>query len=147
MGRWDKLWYLQKNCLLRDVGDCHRTDRQHWRRMLMKQVLSFLLLLSLLPLPCQSQTPAVNTSTYAVTAGSGTGITVNKAAESTRTVYKITTTYQAFSTAALTADATIATLPAKTRLCGLHADVTQAFSGGSVATASLSLGTSAGGVG
>ncbi len=80
-----------------------------------------------------------------LTAGSGTGLTVNQPGMLVRQVHKVTTTYAAFSAAALTADKTIATLPAKTRLCGVLADVTQTFSGGAVATATLQLGTTVAG--
>jgi len=105
------------------------------------------LLLLCLVLLCLAPTPAVNITAYDITSGTGTGLTVNNVGEMVRQVHKVTTTFAAFSAAALTADKTIATLPAKTRLCALYADVTQTFSGGTVATATLSLGTSAGGLG
>lgn len=80
-----------------------------------------------------------------ITAGSGSGVTVNNVGEIRRTVYKVTLTYAAFSAAALTADKTIATLPAKTRLVGIVADCTETFTGGAVASATLKIGSSAGG--
>ena len=84
-------------------------------------------------------------SSPAITAGSGTGITVNNVGEVRRLVYSVTATYAAFSAAATTADKTIATLPAKTRLVGIVADCTTAFTGGAVSAASLKIGSSAGG--
>lgn len=78
----------------------------------------------------------------AVTAGAGT---VNAAAAVQRSVYKSTLTFANFSAAALTADATIATLPAKVRLTGIIADVTTAFTGGAVSAATMVCGKTAGG--
>lgn len=80
-----------------------------------------------------------------ITAASGTGITVNATGNLRRTVYKVTLSQAAFAAAALTADATIATLPAKTRLVGVYADVTQVFSGGAVSAATMILGKTVGG--
>src|SRR5581483_11049092 len=84
-------------------------------------------------------------TTNIVTAGSGTGVTVNQTALVTRTVYKVTTTFAAFSAAAKTADLTIATLPAKIRLCSIICDVTQTFSGGGETAATFTCGHAAGG--
>lgn len=86
-----------------------------------------------------------STTTPAITVGSGTGVTVNTASEVRQATYKATFTFAAFSAAAATADKTIATLPAKTRLVALYADVTTVFSGGTVTTATMTTGTSAGG--
>lgn len=81
-----------------------------------------------------------------ITAGSGTGLTVVDAGHIGKSVYVVTVTYAGFSAAALTADHTIATLPAKTRLMAVYADTTTPFSGGTVSAASLTVGKSAGGV-
>lgn len=80
-----------------------------------------------------------------ITEASGTGITVNTGGELHTLVYKVTLTQAAFSAAATTADATIATLPAKMQINGIWADVTQVFSGGAVATANMTCGKTAGG--
>lgn len=77
-----------------------------------------------------------------ITAGAGT---VNAAAAVQRSLYKSTLTFANFSAAALTADATIATLPAKVRLTGIIADVTTAFTGGAVTAATMTCGKTAGG--
>jgi len=69
----------------------------------------------------------VNPSTAAITSGSGTGINVNDGGRVQSVVYKATIAKEAFVAAATTADATIATLPAKTILKGIYADVTQTF--------------------
>ncbi|MCX6550366.1 MAG: hypothetical protein NTY02_05045 [Acidobacteria bacterium] len=83
-----------------------------------------------------------------ITAGSGTGVTVNEAVALRRAVYKVTVTYAQFDAAAVTHDLTIATLPAKTRLVGVYAHVSTPFVCAAVcttATLSATLGTSAGG--
>jgi hypothetical protein len=81
----------------------------------------------------------------AITAGSGTGFTLNNSGEVRRLTYKCTVTFAGFSAAALTADKTIATLPAKGRLVAVYTDTTQVYSGGAVATATLQLGKTVGG--
>jgi hypothetical protein len=88
---------------------------------------------------------AVNASGQNVTAGTGTGLTVNAAGVLTRQIYKVTVTYAGFGTAGATSDKVIGTLPAKTRLVSIIADVTVPFTGGTVATATLKVGKSAGG--
>jgi hypothetical protein len=80
-----------------------------------------------------------------ITAGTGTGLTVNDAGSLTRQTYKVTVTYAGFSAAALTADHTIATLPAKTKIVGFYADTTVPFTGGGVTATALTVGKSAGG--
>lgn len=90
----------------------------------------------------------VSVAAARIAPGSGTGVTVNDAGSVRRVVYKATVTYAQFIAAAVTADWTIATLPAKTRLIGVYADVTQAFVCASVCTTgtlSATVGTSAGG--
>lgn len=80
-----------------------------------------------------------------ITAGSGTGVTVNEVGALQRLIYKVTVTYEALSAAGLTADKTIATLPAKMRLVGIVADTTTKYIGGAVTAATLIVGKSAGG--
>ena len=84
----------------------------------------------------------------AITAGSGTGVTVNEASAVRRVVYKVTVASTQFVTAGLTHDVTIATLPAKTRLVGVYADLTTTFACTATcttATLSMTVGTAAGG--
>lgn len=80
-----------------------------------------------------------------ITPGSGTGLTVDDAGSLNRQVYKVTVDYTGFSAAALTADHTIATLPAKTKIVGFYADTTVPFTGGGVTAAALKIGKTAGG--
>lgn len=81
----------------------------------------------------------------AITAGSGTGLTVNIASDVRRVTYKATTTYAAFAAAGLTADKVIATLPAKSKLVSVYADVTTPFTGGGATAAAMTFGKTAGG--
>lgn len=84
----------------------------------------------------------------AITAGSGTGITVGEAAVLRRTAYRVTVGHTQFTSAALTHDVTIATLPAKTRLVSIIADLTDTFACASVCTSttlSMIVGKTAGG--
>jgi hypothetical protein len=63
-------------------------------------------------------------------------------------VYKVTVAYTQFIAAAVTADLTIATLPAKTRLVGVYADLTTPFVCAATCTTgtlSMTAGTAAGG--
>ena len=87
-------------------------------------------------------------STPAVTAGSGTGVTVNKAGQVRELVYQVTITYANCVAAATTCDLTVATLPAKTFLKRVFADLTTTYACAqtcTTATLSGTLGTSAGG--
>jgi hypothetical protein len=80
----------------------------------------------------------------AITGGSGNGITVNSAGNVNRQVYKVTTTYQAYSdNADMTKGVVIATLPAKTKLLAAYADTTQAYTGTNITAANLVVGVSA----
>jgi hypothetical protein len=82
-----------------------------------------------------------------ITAGSGTGLTVVSPGHIAQEVYSVTVTYAAFSSAgSLTADKTIATLPAKTKIVAMYADTTTPFAGTGVTDVDLSVGKSAGGV-
>jgi hypothetical protein len=84
----------------------------------------------------------------APTNGSGTGITVNDSGMLRTSVYQVTVASTAFVSAAVTSDVTIATLPAKTQLLAVYADLTQVFACTATcttATLSFTLGSSAGG--
>lgn len=83
-----------------------------------------------------------------ITAGSGTGITVADTGSVRRQVYKVTVDRTALIANATTQDVTLATLPAKTRVVGIYANVTTTFAcTGTCTTATLSItaGKSAGG--
>ena len=88
---------------------------------------------------------SVKMSSPQITAGGGTGVTVNNTGELRRQIYKVTTLYTAYAAAATTFDVTIATLPAKTRLMGIVADTTQAFNGGAVTACTIVVGKTVGG--
>jgi len=81
-----------------------------------------------------------------ITAGSGTGVTVNEVGALNRVVYKVTVTFEALAAAAVTADKTIATLPAKTRLVSIIADTTTLYTGGAAATVTIGVGKTVGGI-
>jgi len=83
-----------------------------------------------------------------VTAGSGTGVTVNETANVRSVIYKVTVLRTNCVAAATTCDLTIATLPAKTFLKAVIADLTTTYACTAVcttATLSGTLGTTAGG--
>lgn len=83
-----------------------------------------------------------------VTAGSGTGVTVNVTGEVRRVVYKVTVIQSHWDAAAVTQDLTIATLPAKSRITEVIAEVTEQFACTAVcttATLSMVVGKGAGG--
>lgn len=83
-----------------------------------------------------------------ITSGAATGIALNNAGELREVVYKVTVTPAAFIAAAVTADATIATLPAKTQITAVLADLTQTFACTATCTSStlsMVLGRGAGG--
>lgn len=84
----------------------------------------------------------------AITVGSGTGVTVNNTSEVRTVVYKLTVLSTQFIAAAVTADFTIATLPAKTKVLNVVADLTTAFACSvtcTSATLSVTVGSAAGG--
>lgn len=90
----------------------------------------------------------VSSSTRVLTPGSGTGITVNNAGEFNRQVYKVTITSSQFISNAVTHDVTWVTVPAKTRIIGIVADLTQTFACAAVCTTSTlsaTVGKTAGG--
>jgi hypothetical protein len=78
-----------------------------------------------------------------ITAGSGTGITVNTNGNIAQQVYKVTTTYAAYSDSDLTKGIVIATLPAKTRLVAAYADTTVAYAGTDITAVTLEVGITA----
>lgn len=84
-------------------------------------------------------------SALAGTAGSGTGITLGTSSEIRTVVHKITADFTAFQTAGLTQDVTIWTVPAKTQIKSVIADVTTKFSGGAIASATMRVGKVANG--
>lgn len=75
-----------------------------------------------------------------ITAGSGTGLTVNATGHVNRQVYKVTVDYTGFSAADTHAHHVIATLPAKTRIVSIIADTTVKYLGGAVSAATLEVG-------
>jgi hypothetical protein len=78
-----------------------------------------------------------------ITAGSGTGITVNDTGSIRRNLYKVTTTYAAYTDSDTTKGIVIATLPAKTKIVGIYADTTAAYTGGTVSACTLEVGITA----
>jgi hypothetical protein len=80
-----------------------------------------------------------------ITKATGTGITVNQAGDVRHLVYKTTVTFAGLSAAAHTADLTIATLPAKSKITAFYADVTTGFTGGGETADTISAGIAAGG--
>ena len=75
-----------------------------------------------------------------VTAGSGTGFTVNQSGDVRQLVYKATVTYLGLSAAAKTADVTVCTLPAKCKVTSIYVDVTTPFKGGGETAATMTVG-------
>jgi hypothetical protein len=83
-----------------------------------------------------------------ITPGSGTAVTVDEAGVVAPRIYKVTVTETHWNAAALTQDLTIATLPAKARILGVVADITEQFACTAVcttATLSMVVGKGAGG--
>lgn len=84
----------------------------------------------------------------AITAGTGSGVTLDVAGEVRQEVYKFTVARTNVVTAGVTHDLVIATLPAKTFIQHILADVTQAFACTGTCTSSTlsaTVGSSAGG--
>jgi hypothetical protein len=79
-----------------------------------------------------------------ITPGTGTGFTLVKAGAEGHRLYKCTLTFAGLSAVALTADKTIATLPAKTKIIGMIADTTVPYTGGDVSAATLQVGIASG---
>lgn len=88
------------------------------------------------------------TTASQITAGSGTGITVNDAGSFQTATYKVTIAFGAFICNAATCDVTIGTLPAKTLVQHVMADLVTPFvcaATCTTATLSATLGKTAGG--
>lgn len=84
----------------------------------------------------------------AITAGSGTGITVNVTGAVRTLAYKVTVSYTAMTCNATTCDVTLATLPAKAKVLGIVADLVTPFVCAqtcTTATLSITAGKTAGG--
>lgn len=84
----------------------------------------------------------------AITVGSGTGVTINNSGEVRTQVYKVTVTYANAVTNGVTHDLTLATLPAKTFITHILADVTTPYVCAqtcTTATLSGTVGSAAGG--
>ncbi len=81
-----------------------------------------------------------------ITAGAGTGLTVNDPGKLGHGIYKVTLTFAGLSAAATTATATICTLPAKCKLVGMIADTTTKYIGGAVSAATIAVGIASGNV-
>ncbi len=79
------------------------------------------------------------------TAGSGTGISGATTLGATTVVHKITIGYAAVQTANTVKDVVAWTLPAKTRVTRVLADVTQVFDGGAISDCDCTVGASGGG--
>ena len=75
-----------------------------------------------------------------ITAGSGTGITVNSTGNVNSQLYKVTTTYAAYSDSDTTKGIVICTLPAKTKILSVYADTTAKYTGGSTDAATIVVG-------
>jgi hypothetical protein len=83
-----------------------------------------------------------------ITQSGATGVTSNHGGALQRQVFKATVAKEAFVSAAVTSDVTVATLPAKTVVLGVYADLTQVFACTATCTSStlsMTLGTAAGG--
>jgi hypothetical protein len=76
----------------------------------------------------------------AITAATGTGITVTSPGNVAQQVYKVTTVFGAYTDSDLTKGIVIATLPAKTRLVAAYADTTVAYAGTDITAATLEVG-------
>lgn len=75
-----------------------------------------------------------------ITAGAGTGITVNRVGHVNTQLYKVTTTYAAYTDSDATKGIVIATLPAKTKIVGFYSDTTVKYTGGSTDAATMVVG-------
>jgi hypothetical protein len=78
-----------------------------------------------------------------VTAGSGTGITVDLTGRLRSQIYKVTVDYTAFADTDTAKGVVIATLPAKMKIVGCYAGTTTKYIGGAVTAATLKVGKAA----
>ncbi len=93
-------------------------------------------------------TPLASLTTPKVTAGTGTGVTIADAGSLRTQVYKVTVAYNQFDAAAVTHDLVIGTMPAKSIVHSVVANVSTPFVCAAVcttATLSATLGVAAGG--
>lgn len=90
-------------------------------------------------------TGAVTLPSLAGTPSEVEGTTINTSARACSVVHKITATYSTFADAALTKDVTLWTLPAKTRVVRVIADVTTKFLGGAISAVVMRCGKAADG--
>lgn len=91
-------------------------------------------------------TGEVNLNTTVIgTAGSGTGYTTANSATVREFVHKITVAETALTGAATTEDETIWTIPAKTKVTRMIAQVTATFTGGTISDFDVTCGITAGG--
>jgi len=90
----------------------------------------------LAPIVSSGGAGAISSTVSQLTPASGTGITVNNPGEVRTQTYKVTVASTAFVCAAVTCDVTIATLPAKTFLSFMVAQLTQVFACASTCTSS-----------
>ncbi|MFH1952593.1 MAG: hypothetical protein ABIL06_13350 [Pseudomonadota bacterium] len=90
-----------------------------------------------------SNTGSLNTAPATITAGSGSGITVNSTGNVNSQVYKVTTTYAAYTDSDTTKGIVIATLPAKTKILAVYTDTTTPYTGGSTNAATMVVGITA----
>ena len=101
--------------------------------------------------PAYSASPTTTTHSLSAprpTVGTGTGVTVADAGSLRTQVYKVTVAKENFSTAGVNHDLVIATMPAKSIIHSVLANVSEAFVCGSVcttATLAATLGIAAGG--
>ena len=79
----------------------------------------------------------------AITVGSGAGITVDVTGDLNRQLYKVTTTYAAYTDSDTTKGIVIATLPAKMKIVGFYADTTTQYTGGATNAATMVVGITA----
>ena len=78
-----------------------------------------------------------------ITPGSGTGITVNSTGSTNSRLYKVTTTYAAYTDSDGTKGIVICTLPAKTKIISFYADTTVKYIGGAISATTLEVGITA----
>ena len=88
-------------------------------------------------------TDLVRNDNATIVANSGTGITVDIPGTFNNQLYKVTTTYAAFTDTDTTKGIVICTLPAKTKIVGFYADITTTFKGGAISAATLEVGITA----
>lgn len=94
--------------------------------------------------PFQIYTGNLDLKSGHLTAGSGTGLTVNEKGLVQSVVYKVTLTFAGLSAAATNAKHTIATLPAGMKMVGMIANTTIAYAGTGITDADIIVGIDSG---